>query len=100
MYSSEVNQFHKLYQRHLTLLKLQGKSKKTIEAYSRAVRCILWKKHRNLIWLFPNVIGSAKTIQKATTHMDRGGAQKAMKVKVPFFTFLSTHHILKRYLHI
>ncbi len=42
----------------------------------------LWKKHLNPTWLFPNAIGSAKTIQKATTHMDRGGAQKAMKTVV------------------
>ena len=38
MNSSEVNRFKKLYKHHLTLLKLQGKSKKTVEAYSRAVR--------------------------------------------------------------
>jgi len=32
--------------------------------------------------IFPNANGSFETIQKATTHMDRGGAQKAMKVVV------------------
>jgi len=32
--------------------------------------------------LFPKASGSFKTIQKATTHMDRGGAQKAMKTVV------------------
>ena len=37
MNPTEVNQFNLLYQRHLRLLKLQGKSQKTIEAYSRAV---------------------------------------------------------------
>ena len=36
----EKERFNDLYQRHLRLLKLQGKSKKTIEAYSRAVRRI------------------------------------------------------------
>ncbi|MBN1931719.1 MAG: phage integrase N-terminal SAM-like domain-containing protein [Desulfobacterales bacterium] len=40
MKRSEVNRFNKLYQRHLRLLKLQGKSEKTIDAYSRAVRRI------------------------------------------------------------
>ncbi len=39
----------------------------------------LWRKHRNPKLLFPNANGSFNTIQKATTHMDRGGAQKAMK---------------------
>jgi hypothetical protein len=29
--------------------------------------------------LFPNATGSLKTIQQATTHMDKGGAQNAMK---------------------
>jgi len=42
----------------------------------------LWKKHRHPYLLFPNAIGSLKTIQKATTHMDRGGTQKAMKIVV------------------
>jgi len=40
MKKSEVNRFNKLYERHLRLLKLQGKSQKTIDAYSRAVRRI------------------------------------------------------------
>ena len=38
MTPAEVNRFEKLYQSHLRLLKLQGKSQKTIDAYSRAVR--------------------------------------------------------------
>lgn len=38
MKSTEVKRFDPLYQRHLKLLKLQGKSKSTIDAYSRAVR--------------------------------------------------------------
>jgi integrase len=42
----------------------------------------LWKKHRHPKLIFPNATGSLKTIQQATTHMDRGGAQKAMKVVV------------------
>jgi integrase len=42
----------------------------------------LWSKHRNPTLLFPNGKGSLETIQKATTHMDRGGAQKAMKTVV------------------
>ncbi len=40
MIPTEVNRFNMLYQRHLRLLKLQGKSQKTIDAYSRAVRRI------------------------------------------------------------
>jgi integrase len=42
----------------------------------------LWCRHRHPELLFPNCIGSMKTIQLAKTHMDRGGAQKAMKVVV------------------
>lgn len=40
MKSSEVKRCAALYERHLKLLKLQGKSKSTIDAYSRAVRRI------------------------------------------------------------
>ena len=40
MKPTEVNRFNKLYDRHLRLLKLQGKSQKTIDAYSRSVRRI------------------------------------------------------------
>ena len=39
----------------------------------------LWCKHRNPLLLFPNANGSVKTIQQATTPMDRGGVQAAMK---------------------
>jgi integrase len=42
----------------------------------------LWVKHRHPDLIFPNAKGSLETIQQATTHMDRGGAQKAMKVVV------------------
>ena len=42
----------------------------------------LWKTHHHPKLLFPNNIGSPDTIQQATKHMDRGGAQKAMKVVV------------------
>ena len=42
----------------------------------------LWCKHRNPCWLFPNAVGSAERIRNATTHMDRGGAQAAMKAVV------------------
>jgi len=42
----------------------------------------LWLKHRNPKLLFPNANGSFETIQQATTHMDRGGAQNVMKVVV------------------
>ena len=42
----------------------------------------LWCKHRNPCWLFPNAVGSPERIQGAATHMDRGGAQAAMKAVV------------------
>ena len=42
----------------------------------------LWCKHRNPCWLFPNAVGSPERIRSATTHMDRGGAQAAMKAVV------------------
>ena len=42
----------------------------------------LWRKHHHPKLIFPNAKGSLKTIQQATTHMDRGGTQKAMKVVV------------------
>lgn len=42
----------------------------------------LWRRHRHPELIFPNGTGSMQTIQQATTHMDRGGAQKAMKVVV------------------
>lgn len=38
MISSEQSRFDDLYQRHLRMLKLQGKSDKTIDVYARAVR--------------------------------------------------------------
>lgn len=37
MDSSEQSRFNDLYQRHLRMLKLQGKSDKTIDVYARAV---------------------------------------------------------------
>ena len=42
----------------------------------------LWCKHRNPCWLFPNATGSPEHIRRATTYMDRGGAQAAMKAVV------------------
>lgn len=42
----------------------------------------LWCKHRNPCWLFPNAVGSPERIHNATTHMDRGGVQAAMKAVV------------------
>jgi integrase/recombinase XerD len=42
----------------------------------------LWCRHRNPCWLFPNAVGSPEHIRTATTHMDRGGAQAAMKAVV------------------
>ncbi|MFZ3254925.1 MAG: site-specific integrase, partial [Syntrophales bacterium] len=40
MNQAEMNRFNELYQSHLRLLKLQGKSQSTTDAYSRAVRRI------------------------------------------------------------
>ena len=40
MNQAEAKRFDDLYQRHLRALKLQGKAKKTIDAYARAVRRI------------------------------------------------------------
>ena len=42
----------------------------------------LWRKHRNPLWLFPSAAGSMDSVAQATTHMDRGGAQAAMKAVV------------------
>ena len=42
----------------------------------------LWRKHRHPQLLFPSATGSLKTVQKATTHMDKGGTQKAMKTVI------------------
>lgn len=42
----------------------------------------LWAKHQHPRLLFPNPVGSAQHIKKATRHMDRGGAQNAMKAVV------------------
>ena len=42
----------------------------------------LWRKHRNPVWLFPSAAGTMDCVAKATKHMDRGGAQTAMKAVV------------------
>jgi integrase len=42
----------------------------------------LWCRHRNPCWLFPSAVGSPERIRNATTHMDRGGTQAAMKTVV------------------
>ena len=42
----------------------------------------LWRKHQHPFLLFPNATGSIETIRQAVTHMDRGGAQVAMKTVV------------------
>ena len=39
----------------------------------------LWARHRHPRLLFPNASGSIETVRKATSHMDRGGVQTAMK---------------------
>jgi integrase len=47
----------------------------------RALRA-LWCKHRHPRLLFPSPVGSPERIRNATTHMDRGGTQAAMKAVV------------------
>ena len=42
----------------------------------------LWRKHRHPQLLFPNANGPVHRVRYAKNHMDRGGAQKAMKVVV------------------
>lgn len=42
----------------------------------------LWCKHHHPRLLFPNAVGTPEQIRCATTHMDRGGAQSAMKAVV------------------
>lgn len=42
----------------------------------------LWRKHRHSTLLFPNALGSPERIISATTPMDRGGVQAAMKIVV------------------
>lgn len=42
----------------------------------------LWRKHRHPYLLFPNASGSLERIRCATTPMDRGGTQAAMKAVV------------------
>jgi len=44
----------------------------------RALR-VLWTKHRHPYLLFPNPVGSPERIKQATTHMNTGGTQQAMK---------------------
>ena len=42
----------------------------------------LWCKHHHPHLLFPNAAGSPERIRRATTHMDRGATQAAMKAVV------------------
>ena len=68
MKPAEQKRFERLYQRHLRALKLRGLSQRTVDAYARL--------------LFPNALGTPEQIRCATTHMDRGGAQSAMKAVI------------------
>lgn len=43
---------------------------------------LLWREHQHPRLLFPNYRGSRETIRQATTHMNTGGTQQAMKVVV------------------
>ena len=42
----------------------------------------LWCKHRHPYFLFPSARGTLETVRQATTHMNRGSTQVAMKVLV------------------
>ena len=44
----------------------------------RALR-VLWSKHRHPYFIFPNPVGKPENIKHATTHMNRGGTQKAIR---------------------
>ncbi len=80
MKQSEVNRFNKLYERHLRMLKLQGKAKKTIDGYSRAVRrvktyfdcCPDKLKHKQLEVYFADLVESHSW---STVKIDRNGLQ-------------------------
>jgi len=43
---------------------------------------VLWSKHRHPDLLFPNPVGKPENIRFAKKHMDRGGAQNAMRAVV------------------
>ena len=51
------------------------------DATCQALR-VLWSKHRHPRLLFPNARGGMETVAKATSHMDRGGTQRVMKLLV------------------
>jgi len=53
----------------------------------------LWKKHHHPRLLFPNAVGSLETIRQATTHMDKGGVHRMIKV------LLAECGIKKRFQH-
>ena len=67
----------------------------------------LWSKHRHPLFIFPNASGPIESVRNATTHMDRSGAQAAMKAvveqcgikkKYPYIRFVtpSQHICLNR----
>ena len=43
---------------------------------------VLWSKHRHPTLLFPNPMGKLEKVKQAKNHMDRGGAQNAMRAVV------------------
>ena len=80
MEPTELNRFDVLYQRHLRLLKLQGKSDKTIDAYSRAVRRIseYFDCCPDLLTLEQREIYFAQLVEShswSTVKVDRNGLQ-------------------------
>lgn len=42
----------------------------------------LWKRHRHQKFLFPNPKGSPETIKNASSHMNKSGVQRAMKLVI------------------
>lgn len=40
---------------------------------------VLWSKHRHPRFIFPNPAGKHRELRQATTHMSRGGTQKAIR---------------------
>jgi integrase/recombinase XerD len=84
MKQTEINRFNKLYQRHQKTLKLQGKAKKTIDAYSRAIRrvnnyfdcCPDKLKPEHLEDYFADLV---ETHSWSTVKVDRNGLQHFWK---------------------
>ena len=81
MKQTEVNRFNKLYERHLRLLKLQGKAQKTIDAYSRSVRRI-----RDPFDCCPDKLIAGSAGETGTPFMGRQGRPLYLYIYTPVST--------------